>query len=275
MKLKEFFYLLGLRPKARSYGFVVGQQQYEGQTIQYAQWQHPRAYNGEISFDEVDRLKQFLRPGDVAVDIGAHSGDTTVPMAMAVGQTGHVIAFEANKFVFPTLEANSKLNPHLGKIHAFNLAVTEENRDYEFSYNDPGFMNGGAVEKTRAFRRGDAFRQTVRGVRLEDFIKEKYPELLAKIRYIKIDTEGSDLYILQSISSLIKRVRPYLQAEVMRRTPREYRLAMVDFLVSHDYVVYQHVGGKNSAEPMQRDEVLEGDDFDLFCQPREAVTKAA
>lgn len=275
MKLKEFFYCLGLKPRPQSYGFEVHEQSIDNRTIRYAQWLHPRAYRGEISATEITRLKRFLREGDVAIDIGAHTGDTTLPMAMAVGSTGSVIAFEANKFVYPTLKVNATLNRSLGAIYAYNLAVTEENREYEFSYNDPGFMNGGAVEKTRQYRRGDAFRQMVQGVRLVDFLNENFPEFVNRIRYIKIDTEGSDLYILKSIAELIDRVQPIIQAEVMRRTPADYRLEMFDFLTQRGYQIQLHVGGLDTGRPMVRNEILQGDDFDLFCTPRSQAASGA
>ena len=264
MKLREFFYMLGIKPSPKTYGYEIHEQVVEGKSVRYAQWLHPRAYNGAVLPSEVKRLKGFLREGDVAIDIGAHMGDSTLPMALAVGKTGTVIAFEANSYVFETLSTNANLNPGIAKIHAYNLAVTEENRIYEFSYNDPGFMNGGAVERTRGFRRGDAFRQMVKGVRLTDFLSENFPELVARIKYIKIDTEGSDLYVLKSISSLLKQVCPVIQTEVMRRTPADYRYAMYDFLVEHGYEVSHHDNASNLAK-MPREQMLEGNNFDLFC----------
>lgn len=264
MKLREFFYMMGIKPRPKTYGYEVHEQIINGTSVRYAQWLHPRAYNGALLPSEVKRLQAFLREGDVAIDIGAHMGDSTLPIAFAVGKTGTVIAFEANSYVFETLSTNANLNPGIAKIHAYNLAVTEENRMYEFSYNDPGFMNGGAVEKTRGFRRGDAFRQMVKGVRLTDFLTREFPELVARIRYIKIDTEGCDLFILKSISSLLKQVKPVIQTEVMRRTPADYRYAMYDFLVEHGYEVLYH-GTENNLSLVSRESMLEGDNFDLFC----------
>ena len=107
MKLREFFYMLGLRPKARSYGQVIKEQQIDGESIRYADWLHPRAYSCAVKRGEVDRLREFLQAGDVAIDIGAHIGDTTLPMALAVGQSGSVIAFEANPYTYETLAVNA------------------------------------------------------------------------------------------------------------------------------------------------------------------------
>lgn len=266
MKLREFFYCLGLKPKPRKYAYEIREQVLRGQTIRYAQWLHPRAYPCEIQERELNSLEEFLSPGDVAIDIGAHMGDSTLPMALAVGPSGCVIALEANPYVFETLQANAQANPQQMDIRAFNLAATDENRQYEFSYNDPGFMNGGAVE-TQRYRRGAAFRQSVQGVRLTDFLNQRYPELIDRIRYIKIDTEGYDLYVLRSIADLLARVKPYLQAEVMKGTPANYRRELHDLLKSLGYQVFHSTNCQHSTEEIGREEMLEHENFDVFCVP--------
>ncbi len=191
-------------------------------------------------------------------------GDSTLPMALAVGQTGTVIAFEANAYVFATLAKNASLNPDLGRIYAYNLAVTEESRMYEFSYNDPGFMNGGAVEKTRGVRRGDAFRQMVKGVRLTDFLNQNFPSLcraFATSRSILKDAISTSCnpFLTYSEKCIDHSNRSHAS------TTAEYRFAMYDFLVGHGYHVHHHENSKTSSEPIQRGEMLESDNFDLFC----------
>lgn len=270
MKLREFFYCLGLKPKPRKYAYELREQSLRGQIVRYAQWLHPRAYPCEIQERELKSLEAFLSPGDVAIDIGAHMGDSTLPMALVVGASGCVIALEANPYVFETLEANAQANPQLTNIHAFNLAATDENRPFEFSYNDPGFMNGGAVE-TQRYRRGAAFRQTVQGVRLGDFMNEQFPELIDRIRYIKIDTEGYDLYVLRSITDLLKRAQPFVQAEVMKGTPAQYRNELFDFLKSLGYQVFFSTNCQHAAQEMSREELMEHENFDVFCVPKHQV----
>jgi FkbM family methyltransferase len=272
MKLREFFYMLGLKPRSRSYGHVVHQQQIEGQTIRYADWLHPRAYSCAVKPIEVDRLREVLSDGDVAIDIGAHIGDTTLPMAVAVGASGSVIAFEANPYTAEILTVNANLNSNIGKIHAHNLAITEETRIYEFSYNDPGFMNGGAVEKTRGCRHGDAYRIQVPGVQLEPFLEENYPQLVSRIKYIKIDAEGYDYFILKSISGLLDRIRPIIQAEVMKRTSETYRQDMFEFFNSRGYVVQRHDLGENHEIIRSAAEMQVHDNFDVFCTPIEKMS---
>jgi len=48
---------------------------------------------------------------------------------------------------------------------------------------------------------GHAFKLGVQGKNLQSFLKETYPQLVPKIRYIKIDTEGYESVVLQSLAA--------------------------------------------------------------------------
>jgi hypothetical protein len=50
----------------------------------------------------------WLRPGDVAIDAGAHVGRHAIGMAQAVGHNGKVHAFEPSPTVLPMLHARLK-----------------------------------------------------------------------------------------------------------------------------------------------------------------------
>jgi len=56
-------------------------------------------------------INSLSRKGDLAVDIGANIGDTTVPMALVAGSEGMVLGFECNPVIFEILAVNEKLNP--------------------------------------------------------------------------------------------------------------------------------------------------------------------
>ena len=111
MKVRELIHLLGWKPKRRVYGHEVRAFDLASDgRVDYAQWLHPGETPKEVRQDVVDHLRTFLRPGDVAIDIGAHTGDSTIPIALAVGPAGRVLALEPNPYVFPVLERNAGLN---------------------------------------------------------------------------------------------------------------------------------------------------------------------
>src|SRR6478752_6435636 len=111
--------------------------------VQYAQWQHPYDQTKTITQSAVDAIRQFVSPGDFVIDVGAHSGDTAVPMALAAGQGGCTLALEPNPYVYKVLVANAALNGGKTNIVPRCCAATQDEGDFVFHYSDAGFCNGG------------------------------------------------------------------------------------------------------------------------------------
>src|SRR5947208_4957612 len=267
LKAKEFIYLLGLKPKPKTFGFVIEAHDLprEGR-IEVARWLHPGAYPiAPLQVQgAVDQLRRFLRPGDVAIDIGAHTGDTTLPIALAVGATGRVLGLEPNPYVFAVLERNASLNPAKTTILPLNFAAMRTDGFYEFQYGEEGYCNGGFHEGMSKWLHGSAFKVRVEGRNVQEFLVRQRPDLIPRLRFIKVDAEGFDWPILETLEDLVRSQRPFLQVEMfnLRKAPTAYRLGLYDFLVGHGYEVRSEehtselVGGRirpeNSARDMKR-----------------------
>ena len=269
MKVKELPYFFGLRPGPKTYAHKVKcfELATDG-TIEYAQWLHPRETEKEITQQSVDDLRKFLLPGDVAIDIGAHTGDSTVPIALAVGKTGCVLALEPNRYVFPVLKKNAELNVEKTNIIPLMFAATPEDAEMEFQYSDSGYCNGGRFEGMRKWQHGYAFKLTVRGRNLHSFLKETYPQLLPRIRYIKIDTEGYESVVLQSLSDLILQCKPFMKVEVYRKLDDRQRRALYRFITGYGYVVHKIADdGGYCGEIVREQDLSKWRHFDIFCVP--------
>ena len=269
MKARELLYLFGLKPEVKTYGFEI--QRYDLPTegrVEFAQWLHPRESKPLITQDMVDELRKFLSPGDVAIDIGAYTGDSTLPIALAVGGEGCVLALEPNKYVFPILKKNAELNSGKTNISPLMFAATPVDAELEFQYSDSGYCNGGRFEGISRWRHAHAFKQIVQGKNLPSFLAVTYPQLIPRIRYIKIDAEGQDYVILQSLSDLISRNKPFLKVEFFSRLNSEQRRVLYQWIAGHDYKIH-----KIANEVNYRGELIkEGDlnrwrHFDVFCVP--------
>ena len=272
MKTRELGHLLGIRGKPQAYGFEVRVFDLpKDGTVEYAQWLHPGESRKTISQEAVDELRKFLKPGDFAIDIGAHSGDTTVPIGLAVGNTGCVLALEPNKFVFPVLEKNSQLNSGKTKIVPMMFAATPEDGEFDFEYSDSGFCNGGRHEGISKWRHAHAFKLRVAGRNLESYLRNQCSELLAKLKYIKVDAEGYDVTILKTLSNVIAERRPYIKAEVYKHTNPIQREELYRFLAGHRYVVHR-VENENcySGQTIGEDDLMKWPHFDIFCIPGES-----
>lgn len=269
VKFKELVYLLGLRPRPRRYGFELRQFELPALgPVQFAHWRHPKALAKPVTPAMLDALRRYLGPGDVAVDIGAHTGDTSLPLALVVGPTGCVVAVEPNPYVFPVLAATAKLNPHLTRILPLPFAAAPRDEVLEFEYSDAGFCNGGRHEGISRWRHGHAFRLQVQGRNLVTYLEREYPDLPPHLRWIKTDTEGFDQAVLESLLPWLRRYRPYLRAEVYEHLPEARRRVFYRFLTALGYRVHRYSGDTDiCGEALSEADMLRFRHFDVFCLP--------
>lgn len=269
MKLKEVLYALGLKPPPVEFPVEIQTFSLERDgEVQLARWLHPRERPKSISQAQVDALRQFLRPGDMAVDIGAHTGDTTVPIALAVGPAGLVLALEPNPYVFKVLEVNAQLNPGKTRIRPLPFAATAEDGVFEFEYSDAGFCNGGLHLGISRWKHGHFFKLQVQGRNLLAFLRREFPGELARLRYVKIDTEGYDRVVAASLAELLKTHRPYLRTEIYKHLPAAERRAYFAELRRLGYRVHKY---ESDAQPMGPElteaELTRWPHFDLWAVP--------
>ena len=270
MKIRELLYLLGARPKPKTYSYeLVAFDLPRDGRIEFARWQHPREKPKVIAQAVVDELRTFISPGDVAIDIGAHTGDTSVPMALAAGPAGCVVALEPNPYVFPVLERNALLNRDKASILPLMFAATPETGDYEFEYADAGFCNGGRHAGISKWRHGHAFRLQVQGHNLEAYLAGHFPDLLGRVRFIKVDAEGYDYDVLKSVESLLRRQRPYVKVEMFKLLTRAQRERLYDFLCGLGYELFRvESDRRHLGTPLPRDGLMQPLHYDIFCRPR-------
>jgi methyltransferase FkbM-like protein len=150
---------------------------------------------------------------------------------------------------------------------------------YEFQYGEPGYCNGGFHEGMSKWLHGSAFKLRVEGKNLQDFLTRGHPDLIPRLRFIKVDAEGFDLPILETLADLIRGQRPYLQVEMfsLRKSTPGYRLRLYEFLVDHGYEVRRVPGGggEDSAnltgDLITPENLMQWNVYDVFCIPKVKV----
>jgi len=143
--------------------------------------------------------------GDVFVDVGAHIGKYTIPIAKIVGENGLVIAVEAHSDNYKTLAENVKLNS-LRNVIALNMAAWSEECKLKLFIGD---MHGHhSVKKDY----GLGF-VTVQAKALDDVFDRLR---LGRVDYIKIDVEGAELEVLKGLVKTLKKHRPIVIVEVWK-----------------------------------------------------------
>ena len=207
--------------------------------IQFASWSNPLVKPFTITQNMVDFFKRFVKPGDLAIDIGANIGDTTVPMALAAGPAGLVLAFDPNPMVFKILEQNARLNPGKQNIRPFLFAITQEEAEFYYISSEASFANG-AISPTRQSQHGRfIYPHKIKGIKLEDFLETQFPDRINRLSFIKIDAEGYDKEIIKSIRELILRYKPVVVAESFGKATYEAKIELYDVLAGMDYDIFQ------------------------------------
>ncbi|MEL6275313.1 MAG: FkbM family methyltransferase, partial [Bacteroidota bacterium] len=223
-RLKRTFQEYGHRVKdfnLQEYGFV-----------QYAQWLHPFESEKSITDEQIAFFVQFISPGDFVIDIGAHTGDTTVPMAIATGKKGKILALEPNPYVCKILAENARLNPEAGKIIPLQKAATQDEGQFTFHYSDASFCNGGYLEKIKNQRHNHNYTLEVEGINLQDYLLKEYPSELERLSLIKVDAEGYDKEILKTLPDIISQYQPTILVECYKRLNKEERIDLYQTITS-------------------------------------------
>jgi FkbM family methyltransferase len=174
-------------------------------------WVDQQFYLGTYEPPMQQLISALLRPAEIAVDVGTHKGFFTLQMAAAVGPGGMVIAADPDPRAFIDLQGNCTHN-RLQNVHTYAVAIGDAhgtcdiaiNRQLGWSSRFPNELaRAGVIEKT-----------TVRVMPLDAVIAECEPGLDQRVRFVKIDAEGSEHLVLAGMVATISEHRPAISVEV-------------------------------------------------------------
>ena len=172
---------------------LVGELNRRLDRIEHARWNNPPWHVENASEPNVQlHFPDFLKPGDVAFDVGANTGQLTQVMSRRVGPQGVVVAFEANPAVLQQLTANIVSNAHFN-CYLYHAAVMERSNEWF------RIIEAGAASAVRGDADGG-----VRSIALDDFVESH--SLLPSL--VKIDIEGAEIHALRGFARTIAAHHP-------------------------------------------------------------------
>lgn len=148
---------------------------------------------------EWDRMAEWLRPGDTALDVGANVGHYTCRMSQLAGPGGRVFAFEPVPATFAALTSNSKHFP-FPNVTLLNAAVGDGVGMVGMTV--PSGADGSYLARVDP---AAALKCLVLSVDMLD--------LPGPVRVVKIDAEGYEPRVLAGMTKLLTRDRPVVILE--------------------------------------------------------------
>ena len=184
---------------------------------------------GEYGELEWQLVRQLLRPGMDAVEVGANIGGLTVPMARALAATGsRLLAVEPQLTIFQNLCANLALNG-LTNVRTENCACGDV----------PGFVTFAAPDIHRegnfggiVMRQDGLGDQRMRLVTLDELLPPGFQPGL-----IKLDVEGFEQKVLEGARQTIAAHRPLLYLE---NDQVDKSKALIEWLWAAKYRLFWH-----------------------------------
>jgi FkbM family methyltransferase len=187
------------------------------------------------SFDvyETQFLTRTLKPGMVALDVGAHLGTHCLHMAQRVGPDGHVVAFEPESRNVELLRRNVERNGFLDRVTVVQAAVAdhEQEADLVLEHGTGNWVRLGDDAHLPNTER-------IRCISIDQYLKDN---ALTRVDFIKSDTEGAELLVLQGAEQTLSAFHPVLLVEFAARHLARFGVRaedILDYLRKRDYEAY-------------------------------------
>jgi len=152
---------------------------------------------GEVSF-----LRSIAKPGMIAIEAGANRGVTTVALAKAIGEMGHVYVFEPVPEYYSQLAANVSRN-RVSNISTYQLALSNQTARIPFYKRDGG---GSGITPAPC---GEML--WVEATTIAEFLTV---EEIHTLDLLTLDCEGSELLVLQGAQAALEKHEPEIFCEI-------------------------------------------------------------
>jgi len=158
---------------------------------------------GEYSEGEILLWDQFIKPGMTVVEIGAHIGTLTIPLAKMVGLQGRVLVFEAQRQLAQMLLGNLALNEITNTTVMIAVA-------------------GSKVESVKVPKVDYGIVGNFGGISMLTLDSQSCTELpmmsldvmnISSVHFVKIDVEGMEQEVILGMSDTIRKFKPVLYVE--------------------------------------------------------------
>jgi FkbM family methyltransferase len=205
---------------------------------------------GTYELPTTNFVHQFLKTGDVVLDIGANIGYMSFFFSQCVGASGKVYAFEPEQKNHQALLDNIALNKS-HNIVIQRLAATDIAKTLKLYLAQDNFGAHSTVFNDETLTENY---EEILGIPLDTFVQEKQ---IDKITLVKIDVEGAEYEVLQGMKQILKQQRPVLIVELNDALQRKRGLSFTaiseELNKQYDYQVFSTTESGKLVEPQKHE----------------------
>jgi len=180
--------------------FPVGHRRVQFSVVHPDNWESD---SRSVTFEPevVNIISKVVRPGDFVIDAGANFGFYSLVMSQLVGQSGMVMAFEPDPRIYGQLVVNVEANKFDNIVYS-DMALWNEDCDKEFWLHPlSGYSSFGAYDESEM--------HMVKARKIDTLCQAFSPP-----RFMKVDCEGSELWIMYGAEQTLRRGVEYIVAEL-------------------------------------------------------------
>lgn len=215
-----------------------------GKVYNYVQFRYWRKniQTGNLSEKEIHALPLMIGPNDIAIDIGAHFGRFTYPLAQIVGNKGHVYSIEPVEQTYNLLNRIIR-SLKINNVSLHNLAISDNTGHIEIAIpeNSSGMevLSRSRIEISSGNESSEnTLIQTIASQTLDQFVTLNN---IQKVNLIKCDVEGAELLVLKGSQKVLQEHHPALILEIEQRHTTLFNYLPEDiqsFLSELGYSIY-------------------------------------
>lgn len=188
-------------------------------------------------------IKNYLKPGDVFVDIGANIGMITLTAAKYVGENGIVHSFEPNPEAYEKLNEVVTIN-QLKQVKLYQLGLSNQNTELTLSMITEHTGMGTFASVAEKDQHNVTKKYKLPVYCGDEVLIDK----LSENCLIKIDVEGFEPYVIEGLSGTIERYLPAIVTEAVKSHLQRVGYTLDDFygkLKAYGYKPFQ-IGAKRN-----------------------------
>lgn len=193
-------------------------------------------------------LGRLVKPGSLALDVGANIGAHTLTLAQLVGPTGKVFAFEPTDYAFTKLGKNLSLNPELARrvsAHHCFLAGGDADPVPTAIYSSWPLAHEAGLHAKHLGR--EMKTEAARARSIDSILAESADR---PVSLVKLDVDGFECDVLKGATKLLRDTRPAFVMELAPYVLEERGASLAEllsFFVPRGYRIYDE--STNAALP--------------------------